>query len=184
MSKDNMSRTSLHVAFERWRRKHGRGWGLAWYLATELCRRFYESHGIVPHVCDHEGLGYYGILVEKLPCPVNGRGDNTLGRFTMHGDVENWIADGPGGHGLELIERAQRGEPVQPMVAECIRHFGLPPFPGRRTCTAGTSGGGLRTSCCSTSPPSSPCATRGESVSGITNSTPAGWAGSLTPNTT
>jgi len=119
----------LAVAFSNWLATHEQGWGLAWYLAAELCDRFYESHGIVPHVATHEGLGYYGIQVDQVQCSVHGREEKTLGRFTMGGNVENWVTGGPGDHGLKLEERVHRGEPVEPMVAEAIKHFRLQPYP-------------------------------------------------------
>jgi len=46
--------------------------GLAWFLAYQFCQRYYVSHGIVPNVIDHDGLGYYGIRLDPLPCKVNG----------------------------------------------------------------------------------------------------------------
>lgn len=119
------------TAYDIWRstQRGGHGWGLAWYLACEICCRFYSSHGIVPHVIAHEGLGYYGIQLDPVPCQINGKNAKTLGRLTMSGDVENWITGGPGDHGLELVARANRGEPVQPMVQEAIEHLRLPAYP-------------------------------------------------------
>lgn len=121
--------TDLPSVFYEWLAANEQGWGLAWYLAAELCERFYESHGIVPHVISHEGLGYYGIRLDTVRCPVHRGEEKTLGRFTMGGNVENWQTGGPGDHGLKLEERVRRGEPVAPMVAEAIQHLRLPPFP-------------------------------------------------------
>jgi hypothetical protein len=119
------------TAYETWLSNHkeGHDWGLAWYLANEICLRFYCSHGIVPHVIAHEGLGYYGIQLDPVPCQINGKNTKTLGRLTISGDVENWITGGPGDHGLELVERANRGDPVEPMVQEAIQHLRLPAYP-------------------------------------------------------
>jgi len=124
----------LRQAFEAWRqRSGGDGWGLAWYLAAEFCERFYCSHGIVPHVIMREGLGYYGIQLDRLPCAVHGapchRNPTTIGRFTMAGNVENWITGSAGDHGLKTGDRAAKGEPVAPMLAEAVRHLGLSPYP-------------------------------------------------------
>ncbi|MBI5443602.1 MAG: hypothetical protein HY900_20635 [Deltaproteobacteria bacterium] len=124
----------LLAAYEAWkRRRRGNGWGLTWYLAAELCERFYASHGIVPYVQEHEGLGYYGLGIYKVPCPAHGGGQHAepqqVGRLTKAGDVENWITGGPGDHGLTLAERASRGEMVAPMVAEAVRHLAFPVYP-------------------------------------------------------
>ncbi|HRT61993.1 MAG TPA: hypothetical protein P5551_06495 [Syntrophales bacterium] len=123
--------SSVLTAYEIWssREKEGHGWGLAWYLANEICQRFYSSHGIVPHVIEHEGLGYYGIQLDLVSCQINGKNNPTIGRLTAAGDVENWITGGPGDHGLELVERAKRGEPVAPMVEEAIQHLRLAAYP-------------------------------------------------------
>ena len=45
---------------------------MAWFLAYQFCQRYYVSHDIVPNVIDHDGLGYYGIRLDPLPCKVNG----------------------------------------------------------------------------------------------------------------
>ena len=104
------------------------GWGLAWYLAAELAQRFYISHSIAPTTIFHDGLGFYGIALDQLPCRQQ-RERLRLGRLTIHGDVENWSTGGPGDHGLKLAERAEAGEPVEPMIAEAIAHLGLPAIP-------------------------------------------------------
>ena len=102
---------------------------MAWYLASEICERFYASHGIRPVVIDHDDGDYYGILLRTTQCSVHGDEPVRLGRFTIAGNVENWRTGGPGDHGLELVERVMSGEPVEPMVAEAIRHLQLSPFP-------------------------------------------------------
>jgi len=120
----------LSSAFYSWRSRHKDGWGLAWYLAAELCDRFYASHGIIPMTISNEGPGgYYGISLAETKCPMHGSRAHELGRLTMSGDVENWVTGRPGDHGLELAARAFAGEPVEPMVGEAIRHLGLPVFP-------------------------------------------------------
>jgi len=46
--------------FEHWRalKRPEQSWGLAWFLSYEICKRFHESHGIVPQVIEREGMGY------------------------------------------------------------------------------------------------------------------------------
>ena len=121
------------IQFEHWRnvRDPNQSWGLAWFLASEFCRRFYASHGIVPWVINHEGLGYYGIAINKLPCPVNGQDTDTLGRFTIGGNVENWRSGGPGDHGCALMDKCSNGVPTEHLVADAIRHFDISPFPAK-----------------------------------------------------
>jgi len=125
----NVKATTLHDAFLDWLDAHEQGWGLAWYLAAELCERFYPSHGIVPHVIEQEGLGYYGIRLDTVRCPVHKGEEKTLGRFTMAGNVENWISGEPGDHGLKLEDRVSGGKPVGQIAAEAIQHLRLLPYP-------------------------------------------------------
>ncbi|MDP5460059.1 hypothetical protein [Alishewanella sp. SMS8] len=101
----------LPSLFEQWRTIKGpkNSWGLSWFLASQLCRRFYASHGIVPWVICHEGMGYYGISLHKLPCKVNGIDNATLGRFSIAGNVENWLTGGPGDHACNLIDQCLNG---------------------------------------------------------------------------
>ena len=91
----------IYECFYEWRKenRHIKNWGLAWFLANEFCKRFYASHGIIPQVTSHEGLGYYGITLDKTRCAVH-RQENefSLGRFSILGDVENWSTGGPGDH--------------------------------------------------------------------------------------
>ena len=63
---------SIDTVFESWRQNKEGDWGLAWFLAYQFCQRYYVSHDIVPNVIDHDGLGYYGIRLDPLPCKVNG----------------------------------------------------------------------------------------------------------------
>ncbi len=121
----------LSSRFECWRELRGpnNSWGLAWFLAAEFCRRFYASHGLVPWVIAHEGLGYYGIEINRVACSVNGSKSEALGRFTMGGNVENWRTGGPGDHGLQLIERCENGCPTTELIRAAVAHFDQPPAP-------------------------------------------------------
>lgn len=128
--------TSLSHAFEKWRLNNSpkRSNGLAWFLANEICKRFYSSHGIVPWVICREELGYYGIGLHKLPCRVHGmdsRYPEAFGRLTAMGNVENWRTGGPGDHGLETIQMCLRGAHFDELLAATIRHLklhGSPPI--------------------------------------------------------
>lgn len=117
--------------FEHWRRIKSpeRSWGLAWFLSFEFCRRFYSSHGLVPWVIDHEGLGYYGITINQLPCPANKNSNEILGRFTIDGDVENWRTGNPGDHACNLVDRCKAGVPTEELILAAISHLGIPTFP-------------------------------------------------------
>lgn len=121
----------LSELFRSWRRIEysGNDWGLAWYLAYQFCLRFYRSHGIVPHVIAHEGLGYYGIRLDSLPCPVNGPTGEPYGRMAMCGDVENWRSGSPGDHGLGAQQMHANGMSTSEIVKSAIRHMALPPKP-------------------------------------------------------
>lgn len=116
--------------FNNWRKDNREGWGLAWYLAAEFCRRFYASHGIVSHVAAHEGLGYYGILLDYVPCKVNGQ-KPSLGRFTIEGDVEPWAIypDSVGSHLFPLVQRMKDGVTSEDLLKEAITAFRFPPYP-------------------------------------------------------
>jgi hypothetical protein len=115
----------LAVTYNYWRRRYKDGWGLAWYLAAEFNERFYGSHAIRPEVIVREGLGYYGIGIQQRACLVVPQA-RTLGRFTMAGNVENWVLGAPGDHGLNLSERPGRGELLEALVQDAIRHLRLP----------------------------------------------------------
>ena len=119
--------------FEHWRsiKRPEQSWGLAWFLASEFCRRFYSSHGLVPWVTTHEGLGYYGITINQLPCMVNGQREEALGRFTIGGDVENWRTGGSGDHRCELIDKCASGISTEELVNLAISHLGIPPLPSK-----------------------------------------------------
>lgn len=117
--------------FEAWRltRSPDNHWGLAWFLASQFCKRFYASHGIVPFVIEKEGLGYYGIGLDYLPCSVNGKDRKALGRITMQGNVENWRTGGPGDQGCDLVGPCEEGVPTEELVRRAIRHMAIPPLP-------------------------------------------------------
>jgi len=117
----------MEEAFRDWQRRHHQGWGLAWYLAVQLMARFHASHGLRPRVLQRDGLGYYGIGLQRVPCRVHHQ-PTEIGRLTMAGDVENWVTGTPGDHGLRLTERIQR-TPAMDLVPEAIAHLGLPPRP-------------------------------------------------------
>lgn len=126
-----MTRTTIEGAFQEWRttNRASHGSGLAWYLAWHFCKRFYASHGIAPHVINKEGMGYYGLMLEKLRCKVNGDDHASLGRLTITGDVENWRTGGPGDHGLKTAEMCDQGVPAEALVTQAIHHMRLPPLP-------------------------------------------------------
>ena len=117
--------------FNHWRKikRPDRSWGLAWFFAYEFCKRYYSSHGIVPWVIEHEGLGYYGITLNQLPCSVNRNVDEPYGRMTIGGDVENWQRGSPGDHGLSAIELCFKNVPVEEIVHKAISHMGIDPIP-------------------------------------------------------
>ena len=119
-----MDPVTLYQA-RRPRTRPANNWNLAWILACEIARRFYASHGVVPHVIDHEGSGYYGIRLDLAPCHVHGLHTEPLGRVTAHGNVENWRTGSPGDHGLELVVRADRGDSLDSLVAAAISHLQL-----------------------------------------------------------
>ncbi len=124
---------STENVFEQWRvNPHERNEvGLAWFLANEFCKRFYRSHGIVPHVINREGLGYYGIQLSELACEARPRAGEALGRLTMCGNVENWQTGQPGDHGLKTLEMLEQGVPTAEIVAQAIRYMRLSVLPTR-----------------------------------------------------
>ena len=119
--------------FEQWRSnpREGNAFGLAWFLANEFCKRFYRSHGIVPHVINREGLGYYGIQLNELACEARPKSGEPLGRLTMCGNIENWLTGGPGDHGLKTHEMLMQGVPTAEIVALAIKHMRLTITPTR-----------------------------------------------------
>lgn len=122
---------SVIEELNRWRSRHpdADGWGLAWFLASEFCTRFYVSHGIRPTVINHDGLGYYGLALEPVRCKVNGENTAKLGRLTIGGDVENWTTGSPGDHGLETIELCKGGASAETLVEKAIWHMRLSTVP-------------------------------------------------------
>lgn len=121
--------TPVAQSYEPYRSHDKHGWGLSWWLASEICERFYASHGIVPQVIIHEGLGYYGIQFDPIPCSINGSKSPTLGRLTVDGDVENWITGFPGDHGLALRSSTKEGEPLSVLLSKAIQHLNFPTYP-------------------------------------------------------
>jgi hypothetical protein len=119
------------MIFDQWRAagRERPDWGLAWFLAYQFCCRFYASHGIVPHVIAHGGLGYYGIQLDDVSCRINGEQSNTYGRMTMAGNVENWRTDGPGSHGCTTSDWCNEGLPTEQLVERAIRFMDLPLSP-------------------------------------------------------
>ena len=124
---------ATETIFEQWRSNPSEGneFGLAWFLANEFCKRFYRSHGIVPHVINREGLGYYGIQLAELACEARPRAGEPLGRLTMCGNVENWLTGEPGDHGLKTHEMLEQGVPTAEIVAQAIEHMRLSITPTR-----------------------------------------------------
>lgn len=125
-----MDSTGLFEAWRLTRSPHDH-WGLAWFLANQFCRRFYSSHGIVPHVIERDGIGYYGITLSLVPCLVNGPQSKDLGRLTKRGDVENWRTGGPGDHGLATSALCRQGLSTDELVRQAIRHMDLPVLPAK-----------------------------------------------------
>lgn len=117
--------------FEHWRhiKNPQHSWWLAWFLSNAICKRFYSSHGIVPWVIDHEGLGYYGITINHLPCPIHSKKPEVIGRFTCNGNAENWRRGHPGDYGCKLTEHCSNGSSAEELLKSAISHFELPAFP-------------------------------------------------------
>lgn len=101
-------------------------WGLRWFLASEICKRYYSSHGIVPWVINKGGLGYYGILFSELACSVH-KALRELGRLTMFGNTENWLRGGPGDHRNTLDN--ENNATASTLIAAAISHLELNAFP-------------------------------------------------------
>lgn len=129
----NTENTTTEELFSCWRKtkQPEQSWGLAWYLANEFCQRYYSSHGIAPSVIEREGLGYYGIQLEKIRCRVNGQGINTLGRMTMAGNIENWISGSPGDHGLKTAEMCADGVSKEIIVRKAVTYMGIEAVPAQ-----------------------------------------------------
>ena len=125
----------IQQVFQYWRIScHCNKWGLAWFLANEFCKRYYASHGIAPYVLEHEGLGYYGIALERVDCSINLKShetltDNRYGRLAMHGDVENWRIHNPDDERLPLEKFCDQGMPTEELVQRAIAHMNLESVP-------------------------------------------------------
>jgi hypothetical protein len=100
---------------------------LAWYLANQFARRYYASHGIAPLVIEREGLGYYGIQLEQIPCGISGKASRSFGRMTMRGDVENWLNRQD--DRWRASKLCDQGLPTAELVGGAIRHMSLPNKP-------------------------------------------------------
>jgi hypothetical protein len=122
-------RMDIEQQFASWRavNRAGSSWGLAWYLANQFARRYYASHGIAPYVNEHEGLGYYGIMLEQIPCPISGKVSRSLGRMTICGDVENW--QGGRQDRWRSSDLCDEGLPTAELVLGAIRRMSLPTRP-------------------------------------------------------
>lgn len=123
---------SATLLFNHWRqiKNPNKSWGLAWFLANEFCKRYYSSHGIAPWVITHEGLGYYGITLNNVICSKNTKHE-PYGRMTICGDVENWLIDGPGGHGFHAIDMCFENVPTEDIVQQAIAYMNLDPLPAQ-----------------------------------------------------
>jgi hypothetical protein len=116
--------------FEQWQKCQTEKpfWGLTWFLASQICKRYYSSHGIVPWVINKEGLGYYGILFSELPCSIN-KSPRQLGRLTMAGNTENWLRGIPGNHCYKGEENCENGASISTLIQESINPLNLPVLP-------------------------------------------------------
>ena len=118
--------------YDDWRARHGSGWGLSWYLAVEIVRRFAAGAGIVGAPFEHDGLGWYGVM---LFAPDATGTPRALGRVTAGGDVERW--EGSEHHRLDLTGRAEAGEAPAALLAAAIQHLRLEHAAPRRLHRAG-----------------------------------------------
>ncbi|MDP2313445.1 MAG: hypothetical protein Q8P41_11105 [Pseudomonadota bacterium] len=130
-----MDLTSL---YDDWRARYGHGWGLSWYLAAEIVRRYSGRVGLVGVPFEHEGVGWYGVL---LFVPDLRGEPRPLGRITAAGDAERW--EGAEHHRLALTERAERGEPPSTLLAAAIAHLEVERAPNMRAPRAGAHAIGL-----------------------------------------
>lgn len=121
---------TAEIAFERWRlrERENIGWGLAWFLSFQFCKRFYMSHGIVPWVIEREGLGYYGIQLTTLKCAKNPE-EVALGRLTMSGNAENWRSGSPGDHRMNTSEQCTEGVATERLIELAIGHLQIDLLP-------------------------------------------------------
>ena len=122
---------SAFELFNHWRniKRPERSWGLAWFLAYEFCQRYYCSHGLVPLVIEHEGLGYYGMQLEAVRCKVKSNIDHPYGRLTMGGDVENWRSGSPGDHGLRTMGMCSAKISTEEIVQKAIAYMDIEAIP-------------------------------------------------------
>jgi len=116
--------------FEQWRtcKSDKPDWGLTWFLANEICKRFYASHGIVPSIIKKEGMGYYGILFSESLCAVH-KLPQQLGRLTMTGNTENWLSGSSGDHKYKSEELCKTGTATSALISGAINHLRLSAVP-------------------------------------------------------
>jgi hypothetical protein len=118
--------------YEDWRTRFGDGWGLSWYLAAEIVKRYAGRIGLIALPIEHDGLGWYGIL---LFLPDDKGVPRSWGRITAAGDAERW--EGGEHHRLGLTDRAARGEAPPSLLAGAIEHLLLENAPVTRAPRAG-----------------------------------------------
>ena len=80
---------------------------------------------------NQEVLGYYGIQLSELDGMARPNAGDPLGRFTMYGNVENWLTGGPGDHGLKTHEMLEQGVPTAELVSLAIEYLDIPVTPTR-----------------------------------------------------
>lgn len=103
-------------------------WGLSWFLAFEFMTRFYRSHGLVAYPILK--MGYYGIALKLISCPVNGKQhpvSSAIGRFSMMGNVENWITKSK--DQVDLSDWFSEGKTIESIVNKAIETLRVAPFP-------------------------------------------------------
>jgi hypothetical protein len=121
---------NIEQLFKNWKKRQTNKpfWGLTWFLASQICKRFYTSHGIVPSVINKEGMGYYGIVFSELPCSVN-RSPRQLGRLTMAGNTENWVDREFKNEEYLGEEDCENGVSNRILITESIKRLNFPALP-------------------------------------------------------
>ena len=114
----------LAQAFTHHRATHGPGWGLAWFLASELVTRFGPVVGLRALPLHREFMGWYGIRLDVWSARDGLH--HSIGRLSGSGDVERWN-DGfrTRYETLELSEHAKKGVPAMQLVRAAVAHLGL-----------------------------------------------------------
>ena len=75
---------------------------------------------------NNEGLGYYGIQLSELACKARPTAGDPQGRFTMYGNVENWLNRGPGDHGFKTQESLEQGVSTAEIVSLVMAYLDVP----------------------------------------------------------